>query len=373
MKNLPKILTKLFLLIFVLQILFLTLFLTSSQQALATQFTPQISIGTDFQAGEAKNITETSIGEYIAAIYKYAIGIVGILATVILMYGGVRWITSGGNSEKIGDAKAWIGAALSGLVLALASFLILATINPALVEIQSISPTPVSKAPTTGIKTDPNVNCGTYDQQTGKCGTKCSENESCEKVSANTEGAIRCPITLDGGGEYWRCTTLSQGGRDCCANNNDADCREGFICNMGISNTFGGVTLCEDGKTHACTTKQSDGGSCAESADCIDGLECISKRCGRILPQSGEQCNNGNCDSGLYCYGRILGMNHPGTCFKGSHTDYCEKNSQCQSGSCVNIDCWNQCLRDGYHRNICAENECKESGCNPTNYKCACS
>lgn len=78
------------------------------------------------------------IGEYIAAIYKYAIGIVGILAAIVLMIGGVMWIIAGGNPTTIGEAKSWIGASLTGLILALCSYLILYQINPALVNFKSL-------------------------------------------------------------------------------------------------------------------------------------------------------------------------------------------------------------------------------------------
>jgi len=88
------------------------------------------------------------IGEYIAGIYKYAIGIVGILAAVVLMIGGVIWIMAGGSATMIGEAKAWIGASLTGLVIALCSYVILYQVNPALVgfkglEIQLVDQIPV--------------------------------------------------------------------------------------------------------------------------------------------------------------------------------------------------------------------------------------
>ena len=65
------------------------------------------------------------IAEYIAGIYRYAIGIVGILSAVVLMIGGILWIVAGGSATMIGEAKAWIGASLTGLVIPLISVLIL--------------------------------------------------------------------------------------------------------------------------------------------------------------------------------------------------------------------------------------------------------
>jgi hypothetical protein len=78
------------------------------------------------------------IGEYIAGLYKYAIGIVGILAAVVLMIGGVIWITAGGNQTRVGEARAWIGASLTGLIIALTSYMILYQVNPDLVNFRAI-------------------------------------------------------------------------------------------------------------------------------------------------------------------------------------------------------------------------------------------
>jgi hypothetical protein len=81
-----------------------------------------------------------AIGQYIKAIYNYAIGVVGILAAIVLMFGGVLWLTAGGNPNRIENAKAWIGGSLTGLILALLSYLILYTLNPSLVNFQTMQP-----------------------------------------------------------------------------------------------------------------------------------------------------------------------------------------------------------------------------------------
>ncbi|MDD5031906.1 MAG: pilin [Patescibacteria group bacterium] len=145
MKRLPKIFLITFLSIFILQMACLIVLLTIPKESRAAEdnFTPQISIpGSSFGAGEK---TTPSIAKYIQAIYNYAIGIVGILAAVVLMVGGVIWLTAGGSPEKVNEAKAWIGAALSGLVLALTSYMILNTINPDLVSFKDIAPENIKK------------------------------------------------------------------------------------------------------------------------------------------------------------------------------------------------------------------------------------
>lgn len=104
--------------------------------AAGLNFKPQIGIGGDFTKGAnvaVSNSTQT-IGEYIKQIYKYAIGVVGIVAVVVMMIGGVLWMTAGGNPSQVGSAQQYITGALTGLVLVMFSYVILKTVNPDLVS-----------------------------------------------------------------------------------------------------------------------------------------------------------------------------------------------------------------------------------------------
>ena len=111
------------------------------QQSGGITFKAQVPIGTY----EGEPITGYSIGKYINALYKYAIGTVGILAATVIMWSGFMWIMAGGNPQKITEAKTWLTGALSGLVLAMTCALILNTINPELIKIRSIVPEPIKK------------------------------------------------------------------------------------------------------------------------------------------------------------------------------------------------------------------------------------
>ncbi len=130
----PKILIYTFIIIFIFQLVGLFSLLLMPTPIKAVDFTPQVEV----PGGPEGTITGSSTGEYVRAIYKYAIGIVGILATVVLMFGGILWIVAGGNAERVGNAKSWIGASLTGLILVLCSYMILKTVNPALVEFKPI-------------------------------------------------------------------------------------------------------------------------------------------------------------------------------------------------------------------------------------------
>ena len=79
------------------------------------------------------------LSQYISGIYNYAISIVGILAAIVLMAGGVLWLVSGGDSARISRAKELIIGSVSGLIILMASYLILFQINPNLVSLKSIT------------------------------------------------------------------------------------------------------------------------------------------------------------------------------------------------------------------------------------------
>ena len=152
----PNNLILFFLILFLFQmfgIFFLLLEPNLSQAATTTpiKFTPQVPIGDYY--GDETEISGTSIGEYIQAVYKYAIGIVGIVAAAVIMWSGFMWITAGGNPQKITEAKSWLTGALSGLMLAMTSFLILQTVNPELIKIKPIGPDPVKGIP----EADPSI------------------------------------------------------------------------------------------------------------------------------------------------------------------------------------------------------------------------
>ncbi|MFA6171282.1 MAG: pilin [Patescibacteria group bacterium] len=103
----------------------------------SAKFNPQITIpGSDFKQGSSYTINNNTaaIAQYIKAIYKYLIGIVGMVAAIMLMVGGIVWLTAGGSPERVKQAQEYIKASLTGLVLALGSFMILGLINPALVN-----------------------------------------------------------------------------------------------------------------------------------------------------------------------------------------------------------------------------------------------
>ena len=58
-------------------------------------------------------------------VSRWILGIVGALALAMFIYGGVIFLISGGSSEKIGQARKIIVAAVVGLIIVFASYIII--------------------------------------------------------------------------------------------------------------------------------------------------------------------------------------------------------------------------------------------------------
>ena len=80
---------------------------------------------------------------YIRYLFIFGLGAITILALAQMMIGGIQYILSAGNVSKKEDAKDTIQQALLGLGLLLASFLLLRTINPDLVNLKNPTLTPL--------------------------------------------------------------------------------------------------------------------------------------------------------------------------------------------------------------------------------------
>ena len=86
-----------------------------------------------FWGDEANGADKTSVGgelglgnkdprATVAAIINVLLSFLGIIAVVIILLGGFKWMTAGGGEDKIGEAKKLITAGVIGLVIILASW-----------------------------------------------------------------------------------------------------------------------------------------------------------------------------------------------------------------------------------------------------------
>jgi amino acid transporter len=56
------------------------------------------------------------------SVINWVLGLLALVAVVLILVGGFRWMTAGGNEEKVESAKKTLYAALIGLVIILAGW-----------------------------------------------------------------------------------------------------------------------------------------------------------------------------------------------------------------------------------------------------------
>ena len=79
--------------------------------------------------------TGTDVRGAIINIVKFLLTFLGLIAVIIILYGGFQWMTAAGNEEKITSARGTLTAGLIGLVIILAAYAITAfVINQILVQ-----------------------------------------------------------------------------------------------------------------------------------------------------------------------------------------------------------------------------------------------
>lgn len=72
----------------------------------------------------------------VARAYQIALGFAGVAAFGVAIYGAIKYTISGAIPSQQKEAKEWIFGAVWGIVLLLAAYLILYTINPDLVNLR---------------------------------------------------------------------------------------------------------------------------------------------------------------------------------------------------------------------------------------------
>lgn len=73
--------------------------------------------------------------EMIASVINIILGFLGIIAVVIILLGGFKWMTAGGNEEKVEESKKLIKAGIIGLVIILAAWAIATFVVNSLVNV----------------------------------------------------------------------------------------------------------------------------------------------------------------------------------------------------------------------------------------------
>ena len=78
--------------------------------------------GQQNNVGNALGLGDEDPRIIIASIINVALGFLGIIAVIIILLGGFKWMTAGGNEDKTSEARNLIISGIIGLVIILAAW-----------------------------------------------------------------------------------------------------------------------------------------------------------------------------------------------------------------------------------------------------------
>lgn len=88
----------------------------------AQQLEAEDILGEDF--ADTAGLGQADLKETIGQLIRVLLGFLGVVAVVIILLGGFKWMTAGGNDEKVAEAKRLIIAGIIGLAIILSAFAI---------------------------------------------------------------------------------------------------------------------------------------------------------------------------------------------------------------------------------------------------------
>lgn len=90
----------------------------------AAQKVTPTEFGLDSAFTSTVGLGDANLKDTIGQLINVALGFLGIIAVIIILFGGFKWMTAGGNDEKVGEAKKLIIAGIIGLAIILSAYAI---------------------------------------------------------------------------------------------------------------------------------------------------------------------------------------------------------------------------------------------------------
>ncbi len=82
------------------------------------------AVTVDSALGTTLGLGTADLEATVIKIIQWVLGFLGLIAVVIILYGGFVWMTAAGNEDKVSTAKKIIGAAVVGLIVILLAWAI---------------------------------------------------------------------------------------------------------------------------------------------------------------------------------------------------------------------------------------------------------
>jgi len=95
--------------------------------ALAVLVLPVVAsaqVNIDATKGATFGLGTADLASTVIKVVQWVLGFLGLIAVIMILYGGFMWMTAGGNEEKVASAKKIISAAVIGLIVVLLAWAI---------------------------------------------------------------------------------------------------------------------------------------------------------------------------------------------------------------------------------------------------------
>ena len=74
--------------------------------------------------GTGSGLGQKDLKETVGSLIKVALGFLGVIAIIIVLVGGFKYMIAGGSEDKVKEAKQWIISGVIGLAIILAAYAI---------------------------------------------------------------------------------------------------------------------------------------------------------------------------------------------------------------------------------------------------------
>lgn len=88
----------------------------------------------DPEFSDATGLGEADLQSTIGNIINVVLGFLGVIAVVIVLFGGFKWMTAGGNDEKVQEAKKLLIAGVIGLAIIFSAYAITSFVLTSLIS-----------------------------------------------------------------------------------------------------------------------------------------------------------------------------------------------------------------------------------------------
>ena len=109
----------------------------ASAQAADQYFKGGNATATGNSFANASGLKSADLMTTIQSVIQTALGFLGIIAVIIILLGGFKWMTSGGADTKVKEARNLIFAGIIGLIIVLSAYAIATFVIGQIVAVQT--------------------------------------------------------------------------------------------------------------------------------------------------------------------------------------------------------------------------------------------